>query len=117
MPSRIGPLRCSLVPEIAISLLQTQHAPVGGLVGAAIGKIVERLLRNADDMVLHEFGPLARAVFGMLQAALPLNDSPTEDRSEEHTSELQSRENLVCRLLLEKKKKKNKYQLAKKDTG
>src|SRR5690606_41628190 len=29
-------------------------------------------------------------------------------RSEEHTSELQSRENLVCRLLLEKKKQKNK---------
>src|SRR5690606_41367843 len=27
-------------------------------------------------------------------------------RSEEHTSELQSRENLVCRLLLEKKKRK-----------
>src|SRR5690606_41627744 len=27
-----------------------------------------------------------------------------EKRSEEHTSELQSRENLVCRLLLEKKK-------------
>src|SRR5690606_39686636 len=30
------------------------------------------------------------------------------ERSEEHTSELQSRENLVCRLLLEKKNKKNK---------
>src|ERR1035437_2972339 len=29
------------------------------------------------------------------------------DRSEEHTSELQSRQYLVCRLLLEKKKKKN----------
>src|SRR5690606_41130040 len=28
-----------------------------------------------------------------------------QNRSEEHTSELQSRENLVCRLLLEKKKK------------
>src|SRR5690606_39779451 len=28
---------------------------------------------------------------------------PYEERSEEHTSELQSRENLVCRLLLEKK--------------
>src|SRR5690606_39465443 len=28
-------------------------------------------------------------------------------RSEEHTSELQSRENLVCRLLLEKKKQKH----------
>src|SRR5690242_20984798 len=30
-------------------------------------------------------------------------------RSEEHTSELQSHVNLVCRLLLEKKKKKIKY--------
>src|SRR5690606_39788570 len=30
-------------------------------------------------------------------------------RSEEHTSELQSRENLVCRLLLEKKKQKCRY--------
>src|SRR5688572_31624512 len=29
------------------------------------------------------------------------------DRSEEHTSELQSQSNLVCRLLLEKKKKKD----------
>src|SRR6266511_5910510 len=32
--------------------------------------------------------------------------APLWPRSEEHTSELQSRENLVCRLLLEKKKKK-----------
>src|SRR5688572_32522098 len=32
---------------------------------------------------------------------------PTPLRSEEHTSELQSQSNLVCRLLLEKKKKKN----------
>src|SRR5687768_17646855 len=31
-----------------------------------------------------------------------------EERSEEHTSELQSRLHLVCRLLLEKKKKKKK---------
>src|SRR5688572_31597550 len=30
-------------------------------------------------------------------------------RSEEHTSELQSQSNLVCRLLLEKKKKKKNY--------
>src|SRR2546427_4588393 len=30
------------------------------------------------------------------------------DRSEEHTSELQSQSNLVCRLLLEKKKKNKK---------
>src|SRR5436309_11523320 len=33
-------------------------------------------------------------------------DERPRSRSEEHTSELQSRENLVCRLLLEKKKKK-----------
>src|SRR3712207_8445817 len=33
-----------------------------------------------------------------------------EARSEEHTSELQSRQYLVCRLLLEKKKKKNYQQ-------
>src|SRR2546422_4356798 len=31
-----------------------------------------------------------------------------QDRSEEHTSELQSRLHLVCRLLLEKKKRKDK---------
>src|SRR5690606_40756332 len=35
-------------------------------------------------------------------------DVEVGDRSEEHTSELQSRENLVCRLLLEKKKKNTK---------
>src|SRR2546430_5028234 len=33
---------------------------------------------------------------------------PYHPRSEEHTSELQSQSNLVCRLLLEKKKKKQK---------
>src|SRR5215813_14821924 len=33
---------------------------------------------------------------------------PFVERSEEHTSELQSRPHLVCRLLLEKKKKKKK---------
>src|SRR5438132_2080597 len=34
----------------------------------------------------------------------------TKERSEEHTSELQSHSDLVCRLLLEKKKKKQKKQ-------
>src|SRR2546430_4410600 len=33
-------------------------------------------------------------------------------RSEEHTSELQSQSNLVCRLLLEKKKHRNRYSLS-----
>src|SRR5688572_33245168 len=35
---------------------------------------------------------------------------PGRPRSEEHTSELQSQSNLVCRLLLEKKKKKKQIQ-------
>src|SRR6266496_4042619 len=53
---------------------------------------------------------------GMIAVAEGLNTSAFEkfsfvgelalDRSEEHTSELQSRRDLVCRLLLEKKKKK-----------
>src|SRR5438874_9088937 len=37
----------------------------------------------------------------------PLSGFPLASRSEEHTSELQSRRDLVCRLLLEKKKKTN----------
>src|SRR6201981_4272264 len=36
--------------------------------------------------------------------------SRDRERSEEHTSELQSRPHLVCRLLLEKKKKKKTHQ-------
>src|SRR6266511_6104182 len=45
-----------------------------------------------------------------------INLRPPHQRSEEHTSELQSRENLVCRLLLEKKKiiKKTNFLLKKK---
>src|SRR5260221_10853731 len=40
--------------------------------------------------------------------AAPCNRARRPHRSEEHTSELQSHSDLVCRLLLEKKKKKNK---------
>src|SRR3712207_7256947 len=43
---------------------------------------------------------------GTLAAAADADDAPADgSRSEEHTSELQSRQYLVCRLLLEKKKK------------
>src|SRR2546427_9357453 len=38
------------------------------------------------------------------QVAVARNNDELYDRSEEHTSELQSQSNLVCRLLLEKKK-------------
>src|SRR5207247_6858529 len=40
-------------------------------------------------------------------SSTPCSTSSTRARSEEHTSELQSRVDLVCRLLLEKKKKRN----------
>src|SRR5438093_4252469 len=50
---------------------------------------------------------------GYGKVKIRLNSKSTGMRSEEHTSELQSLTNLVCRLLLEKKKKKitktNKY--------
>src|SRR6266496_6795468 len=46
------------------------------------------------------------------RAASRIARIPQVGRSEEHTSELQSRRDLVCRLLLEKKKKhKNKQQV------
>src|SRR5688572_31161961 len=49
--------------------------------------------------------PLSRAGAGSERHVLR-----KRDRSEEHTSELQSQSNLVCRLLLEKKKKQKKVQ-------
>src|SRR5688572_32184908 len=49
------------------------------------------------------FGMLDEQVHGACAQSLD-----AEARSEEHTSELQSQSNLVCRLLLEKKKKKIK---------
>src|SRR5215813_8322466 len=47
-----------------------------------------------------------RASSRMFDASLLAEPSTPSPRSEEHTSELQSRPHLVCRLLLEKKKKK-----------
>src|SRR5690554_7636937 len=43
---------------------------------------------------------------------MPSSQKSEPGRSEEHTSELQSRPHLVCRLLLEKKKKKKNYLLS-----
>src|SRR5690606_40716750 len=48
--------------------------------------------------------PPADAVTRALPASSVADRDENDWRSEEHTSELQSRENLVCRLLLEKKK-------------
>src|SRR5690625_5369980 len=54
------------------------------------GALLEQLRRHIDDQ----------------QVELEDLRSHSEHRSEEHTSELQSRGHLVCRLLLEKKKKR-----------
>src|SRR5690349_23083339 len=46
------------------------------------------------------------AAFSAKSGQFDAGSTTTASRSEEHTSELQSRRDLVCRLLLEKKKKK-----------
>src|SRR3712207_7922129 len=61
------------------------------------------LRRRADGLrhrVRERFQALSRGGHGGLR-----RHAPDRRRSEEHTSELQSRQYLVCRLLLEKKKK------------
>src|SRR2546427_5788232 len=63
---------------------------------AAAGGFLRPQVREIARIQLHEFGDLAQQL--ALEGA----------RSEEHTSELQSQSNLVCRLLLEKKKTRKK---------
>src|SRR2546421_9450946 len=55
------------------------------------------------------FSGVMRSTDASAQIAMPCRRHATSSplRSEEHTSELQSRSDLVCRLLLEKKKKKS----------
>src|SRR2546427_2066826 len=50
--------------------------------------------------------PIGARILGAAEVFDALSTSRAYQRSEEHTSELQSQSNLVCRLLLEKKKKK-----------
>src|SRR5690606_41184756 len=75
----------------------------------ALGRI-RRLENRIAHPVDAAHGPLVeadlleRAADALHDVALDRRDEPLRVRSEEHTSELQSRENLVCRLLLEKKK-------------
>src|SRR3712207_7714697 len=61
---------------------------------------LDDLTDNIDDLSLHS---LAHGVIRLEQTAIDYG----AERSEEHTSELQSRQYLVCRLLLEKKKRDN----------
>src|SRR2546427_4981724 len=54
--------------------------------------------------------PVPCAITSTIRSGAAMPDSVSSTRSEEHTSELQSQSNLVCRLLLEKKKN-HKYDL------
>src|SRR5699024_12017346 len=55
--------------------------------------------------LMRQRGAQIEAVFGQLKENDRMRRLTMRGRSEEHTSELQSRFDLVCRLLLEKKKK------------
>src|SRR6266511_2457288 len=65
---------------------------------------------EADDPAAASWPlPASATAIGVGSARLPHGrERRAGARSEEHTSELQSRENLVCRLLLEKKKKRSR---------
>src|SRR2546429_6362804 len=68
----------------------------------ASGRLVAWTHRIAGTPLRLKFGPLAKGIDdSLVDGAI---DLPYAIRSEEHTSELQSRLHLVCRLLLEKKK-------------
>src|SRR3712207_8573711 len=60
--------------------------------------------RTASGCDLHRGSP--KSLGGLAERDERVGQQGEHDRSEEHTSELQSRQYLVCRLLLEKKKKK-----------
>src|SRR3712207_7799299 len=69
---------------------------------------VEQALRIARGRERQRVGAVANREEGDLLAFEEFFDDDVV-RSEEHTSELQSRQYLVCRLLLEKKKKKQRF--------
>src|SRR5687767_15500065 len=77
------------------------------------------LRKKFFDAYRERFGPLTQELVDALEYLLGRIEADTrfgttdndrrQLRSEEHTSELQSLAYLVCRLLLEKKKNKNRY--------
>src|SRR5690606_23225153 len=79
--------------------------------GEAIMHLLEHDIKPSDIMTRAAFENAIKIVIalgGSTNAVLHLLAmAHTIGRSEEHTSELQSRENLVCRLLLEKKKNRD----------
>src|SRR3712207_2080192 len=75
-----------------------EHDRQAGL-GYVVGKLASEVVPNAEAYWFETFGEVART------GEPKRYENYNQDRSEEHTSELQSRQYIVCRLLLEKKKK------------
>src|SRR2546427_1965977 len=83
--------------RLACTFVATEDKPMDSSPPRAYG-----VFKPVGHMVV-SFPTAAQADDGV--AALQALELPAQDiRSEEHTSELQSQSNLVCRLLLEKKK-------------
>src|SRR3712207_8352764 len=70
-------------------------------------RLRDRVLRARVHLPLEAPELLRRVDRGRVDADADDEAGRLADRSEEHTSELQSRQYLVCRLLLEKKKSSN----------
>src|SRR2546429_4037723 len=90
------PPRSTLFPYTTLSrsIAQTKTANV-----TARQEFLKKLVAAAEERTSHT----VRYDSAYVRIPHPGGDVP-DDRSEEHTSELQSRLHLVCRLLLEKKK-------------
>src|SRR5258708_23447207 len=65
------------------------------------------LFRSLFTAVQRKDVPALLQILGPAAKEIVSSGDEEEDRSEEHTSELQSPDHLVCRLLLEKKKTRN----------
>src|SRR5438046_6192771 len=76
----------------------------------SFGAAISNYSRPARGVVLSEAYSICFELWGTRVVRCSWTQTGGYPRSEEHTSELQSLTNLVCRLLLEKKKKKNKIQ-------
>src|SRR3712207_8348743 len=71
-----------------------------------LGANIETLILEGDAAIDGIGNALGNTIVGNSSANVLRGLDGIDVRSEEHTSELQSRQYLVCRLLLEKKKKK-----------
>src|SRR2546427_11531725 len=89
--------------------MRANHVPLIAGQQVAVGALADEYVEAVEPKVGHHFLQLTLAVDGPQQLGLHQfvkhNLLWIIQRSEEHTSELQSQSNLVCRLLLEKKKK------------